>query len=163
MNMSGHNHFSEDPGELKVLLITVSTTRTGEDDSTGLKAYELAKAIGFQPERMVVRDDDREILLSVLGNIEKYDFFVLMGGTGLSKYDLTVQTVRKIADKEVAGFGELFRSRSENKFAYLSNASMFSYRKKLIFCLPGSPDAQETGFSVIKDLVFHASHEVKRE
>lgn len=161
--MTAHTHFSDEKKDLRLLLVTVSTTRSVKDDTTGLKASEIVGDMGLKSKRTVVRDDEREILLALLQNLEEYDCFVFMGGTGLSKYDITVQSIRKIAEKEVYGFGELFRSRSGNAFAYLSNASMFLYRKKVVFCLPGSPNAQETGFSVIADILYHAYHEANRE
>lgn len=161
--MSQKHHFSEDSADLSFLLITVSTTRSPDTDTTGEAAQRILDGKNLKNKRMVVKDDEREILLALLENLDGYDCFVYMGGTGLSRYDITVQSVRKIAEKEVTGFGELFRSRSGNKFAYLSGASMFSYRGKLIFCLPGSPDAQETGFQVISELVFHAHHEANRK
>ncbi len=163
MKMPEHKHFTEEKKDLKALLVTVSTTRTGEDDSTGKLASELAGRIGLKWERKVVKDDEREILLALLENLEEFDAFVYMGGTGLTRYDLTVQALRKIADKEVSGFGELFRSRSDTVFASLSNATMFTYGDRLVFCLPGAPNAQETGFSIIGEIIFHSFHEVSRK
>lgn len=161
--MAEHNHFEHEKKKLKFLLVTVSTTRNIETDTTGDRASEIAESFDFECDRAIVKDDESDILSILENNLDKIDCYVFMGGTGLSKYDLTVQVIRKIAEKEVTGFGELFRMKSNNTFAYLSNASMFVYRKKLIFCLPGSPNAQETGFSVINDLVYHAFHEVNRQ
>lgn len=160
--MNGKKHFGEEKMDLKILLITVSSTRSFKDDSTGDLASVLVKGIGLEADRRIVRDDEGEIRSVLLENLSGYDCFVFMGGTGLSRYDVTVQTLRKIADREVPGFGELFRSRSGNVFAYLSGATMFTHSNRIIFCLPGSPNAQETGFSIIRELIFHAYHEVNR-
>ncbi len=158
-----HTHFSEDRKDLKFLLVTVSTTRSAENDTTGERAGSIMEENGLEHARTVVKDDEREILFTLLKNMDDYDCFVYMGGTGLSRYDLTPSSIRKIADKEVAGFGELFRSRSGKSVAYLSDASMFSYGGKIIFCLPGSPDAQETGIPLVLEMAFHAHHEANRK
>lgn len=160
--MSEKGHFGEERKDLKLLLVTVSTTRSFDDDSTGSLASELVSGMGLEADRKIIKDNEDEIRNAVIENAGNYDCFVFMGGTGLSRYDVTVQALRKIADREVPGFGELFRARSENIFAYLSGAAMFTRGRKIIFCLPGSPNAQETGFSVIRDLIFHAVHEVNR-
>jgi molybdopterin biosynthesis enzyme MoaB len=47
-----------------------------------------------------------------------------VGGTGPSRLDVTVESLRKVSRKEISGFGELFRQKSNNQMAYLSNATL---------------------------------------
>lgn len=161
--MNHNEHFSKDSQNLRFSLITVSTTRAIEEDDSGEVMSTFLSDLNITPNRLVIKDDEAEILLALLNNLEKVDCFIFIGGTGLSLFDLTTRTIRKIAEREVPGFGELFRSRSEKSMAYLSDAAMFSYRGKIIFCLPGSPNAQETGYSIIKEIVFHAFHEANKQ
>jgi molybdenum cofactor biosynthesis protein B len=72
---------------------------------------------------------------------------VLMGGTGVSPSDVTVETVVPFFEKELAGFGELLRSISYQTIgsaAMLTRATAGTAKGKLIVCLPGSPGAVET-------------------
>jgi len=75
------------------------------------------------------------------------DALVITGGTGLSPRDVTIAGVERFIDKEIPGFGELFRKISFDKIgspAMLSRAMAGVCAGKLIFCLPGSPDGVQT-------------------
>jgi len=78
------------------------------------------------------------------------DALIITGGTGLSPRDLTIESVSPFLQKNIPGFGELFRKISFDKIgspAMLSRALAGSSNGKLIFCLPGSPDAVETAMT----------------
>ncbi len=157
-----HGHFHAEK-KLRFAIILVSTTRTLKEDVSGEK---LSALIGSYAESIVrdsSHDDSDEILGALKRALPISDVVVFIGGTGLSKYDLTTTTLRKISEREVSGFGELFRSSSGNQYAYLSDATMFLYSGRIICCLPGSPDAMEVGAEVIKKLVSHAFHELHKE
>jgi molybdenum cofactor biosynthesis protein B len=98
----------------------------------------------------MVPDDTAKIVgvvLKLIGEAD-CDSIVTIGGTGLSKRDVTIESVQKLISKEVIGFGELFRSLS---FQKIGTASMLSRAlagvagDKIIFCLPGSPQSIELG------------------
>lgn len=74
----------------------------------------------------------------------KCDVLVLMGGTGVSGRDVTIETVRPLLEKELDGFGELLRQVGYRKIgaaAMLTRATAGVARGKLVLCLPGSPGA----------------------
>lgn len=78
------------------------------------------------------------------------DVIIFSGGTGVSKNDITVETLRSKFEKELEGFGELLRAISYRKIgtaAILTRATAGIKNGKLIVCLPGSPDAVKTALN----------------
>ena len=153
-------HHEEHEYNLRYRIITVSSTRTLDTDISGDK---MESYIGNNSSRSLIRDDEKEILSEFFLNYSDSDVFIYIGGTGVSRLDRTSLALRKIGDKEMPGFGELFRQKSGGVFPYLSDASLFIYRTKIIFTLPGSADAQEVAYSIIKEIVPHLYHEITKE
>ncbi len=158
MNHHGERHYN-----LRFIVVTVSSTRTKETDVSGKSMVNMLskdyKNICFD----IVKDDEIEILSSLFKNINDYDVFIFIGGTGISSKDTTSLSIRKIADREVIGFGELFRNRSGGVFPYISDASLFIYKKRIIFTLPGSEDAQPVAYEIIKNIIDHLYYELNKE
>jgi len=72
------------------------------------------------------------------------DAIIVTGGTGISPKDVTIEVARDLFEKDIPGFGELFRKISYDEIgspAILTRAVAGIAKSKLIFCLPGSPDA----------------------
>ena len=153
-------HHENHQYNLNYRIITVSTTRTLANDESGTIMEQL---IGGKSTRGLVKDDEVMILTELFKNYENTDVYIFIGGTGISRLDQTSVSIRKIADKEVPGFGQLFREKSGGIFPYISDASLFIYKKKIIFTLPGSEDAQKIGLEIIKGLVNHLYHEINKE
>jgi molybdenum cofactor biosynthesis protein B len=100
---------------------------------------------GIKPIREAVRD-------SRAGAI------VICGGTGLTHLDLTLEAVEPMFEKEIPGFGEIFRLRSLEEVgtrAMLTRASAGVYKGKPVFCLPGSPNAARLGIELILAEIEH--------
>ena len=148
---------------LNFSIILVSTTRTLKDDESGNDLEAMLKPFANEIRRDSSHDDQNEILASLERSISESDIIVFVGGTGPSRYDLTSATVRRIADKEIRGFGELFRMRSGTDFAYLSDASMFVCSGRIVYTIPGSPNAMKTASDIIIGLSDHAFHEANKE
>lgn len=141
---------------LRARIVTASTSRyamkqSGEEctDEGGDMAEAESKRAGLVvAQRELVSDDPgmlRKAVKSFLSG--KDDVLVITGGTGVSKRDVTVETVRPFFQKELPGFGEFFRSISYEEIgaaAMLSRATMGIAEGKLIACLPGSPAAVRT-------------------
>ena len=75
------------------------------------------------------------------------DTIIITGGTGLANRDVTVESTTPMMEKEIPGFGELFRRISYERIgpaAMMSRASAGSMKGRILFCLPGSPDAVQT-------------------
>ena len=108
--------------------------------------------------------DDARLLKSTLSRAlgqSSLDVIVLTGGTGVSNTDVTIETVRPFFEKEIEGFGEIFRFASYQKIgaaAALSRATAGVAKEKLIMCLPGSPDAVRTALGLFLGEVPHLLH-----
>lgn len=98
--------------------------------------------------RELLPDEKSRIRLAVKDFLDSdAHALVLIGGTGVSPTDVTVETVVPFLEKELTGFGELFRSISYQTIgsaALLTRATAGTAKGKLIVCLPGSPGAVET-------------------
>ncbi|CAC11635.1 molybdopterin biosynthesis protein MoaB related protein [Thermoplasma acidophilum] len=162
--MEERPHHGEKPGRLRIKIITVSSTRTPDTDESGRileKHFEMHSI-----SRTIIRDDPVQILSELFKDFTDYDAFVYNGGTGVSRYDLTSVTLRRVADKEVPGFGEIFRRRSEAQagvFAYISSSNLFIIYGKPVFVLPGSPKAQDVGAKLILEMIDHVIYETRKE
>jgi molybdenum cofactor biosynthesis protein B len=89
------------------------------------------------------------------------DVVLLIGGTGISPTDITIETLRPLFEKELPGVGELLRMLSYKKIgaaAMLTRATAGIVCGKLVLCLPGSPDAVETALKAVMSDIPHAVH-----
>jgi molybdenum cofactor biosynthesis protein B len=150
-----HKHMS--PKSVGISIVTCSSSkfaemRAGEnvDDKSGNIIENLVLKAGHRVEvRCLISDSKPMIRKNVRKALSspKVDALIITGGTGLSPRDLTIESVSPFLQKNIPGFGELFRKISFDKIgsaAMLSRALAGSSKGKLIFCLPGSPDAVET-------------------
>ena len=152
--------------DLSYLLVTVSTTRTFDNDETGKLIQEFFEEKKKKCSRAIVRDSVLEILKVFTDNASEFDVFVYSGGTGLTEYDLTTKVLRKLCDREVKGFGEAFRRVSYDRsgpLTILSDASLFIIEGKIVYAVPGSPDAQKVAAELILSLSDHVFSEINRK
>ena len=94
----------------------------------------------------IIKDNSDQIKLSIndLSKRETIDILILSGGTGISPRDNTFDVVDGLLDKEIPGFGEIFRYLSYQEIgsrAMISRAIAGIYNNKIIFSLPGSSNA----------------------
>ena len=161
-------HEKRGPSKVNFFIITVSTSRYElmkagkqyKDESGDLATAKITNSGHSVVGRLLVSDNEGMIkgALSELLRRGDVDVIILIGGTGLAKSDVTIESVRPLFNKEIDGFGELFRFISYQKIgasAMLSRATAGIINDKLIVCLPGSPDAVETGLNLIIDQVSH--------
>jgi molybdenum cofactor biosynthesis protein B len=140
-------HGSDDMIAIGFATLTVSDSRTAADDESGALIRELALAAGHRVAPAArVRDEAVEIVEQVRAFLamREVDVVVLTGGTGLSSRDVTVEAVRPLLEREIEGFGELFRALSYREIgarAMLSRAIAGTVGGKAVFALPGSPKA----------------------
>ena len=150
-------HKATAPKALGIYVVTCSTSKfielsNGESpkDESGDIIERLAIAGGHRVAgRKLISDSKAMIQRSVKRALDakSVDAIIITGGTGLSPRDVTVESIAPIVEKEIPGFGELFRKISYDKIgspAILSRALAGSLKGKLVFCLPGSPDAVQT-------------------
>ncbi|WP_414469469.1 MogA/MoaB family molybdenum cofactor biosynthesis protein [Methanobacterium sp. ACI-7] len=111
--------------------------------------------------------DDAGLLTSTIDYvIESYDIDVIIttGGTGIGPRDITIETVKEAFEKEISGFGEIFRYESYKELgtgAILSRATAGIYKRKLIVLLPGSPNAVNLGLKIILPELGHLVKHLK--
>jgi len=144
--MSHTEHKEKAKKSLRCAVLTVSDTRNTENDFSGKTAVELLKKHGHVVALYEIsRDEKDEILKFILKSIEcGVDAVITNGGTGISKRDVTIEAVSEIIEKELKGFGELFRYLSYKEIgssAIMSRALAGTYKNKIIISIPGSPAA----------------------
>jgi molybdenum cofactor biosynthesis protein B len=128
-------------------IVTVSDTRTPATDTSGDALTALLTAAGHTvAAREIIPDDAARIdaALRRLTAHREIDAVVFTGGTGISPRDTTVETVEAHLEKQLPGFGELFRSLSVPEIgtrAMLSRATAGAAAGKAIFVIPGSTAA----------------------
>jgi molybdenum cofactor biosynthesis protein B len=143
---------SRDFKPLNVAVLTVSDTRTEATDTSGAVLVERLKGAGHKlAEKAIVRDDVYAIRAIVSKWIADPNVEVVLttGGTGITGRDGTPEAVAPLLDKEIQGFGELFRTIS---YAEIGPSSLQSRclagvaNATYVFCLPGSSNACVTGW-----------------
>lgn len=152
------------PIEITAAVITVSSTRTEENDTSGKAIRDLLTAGGYRVVFSVIVKDDREAIRAALVTaLGKADAVVLNGGTGLTPDDCTIEAVEPFFEKRMEGFGELFRMLSFDDIgtsALLSRATAGIVGGKAVFCIPGSTPAVTlaTGKIIVPELRHIISH-----
>ena len=132
---------------INIALLTVSDTRTAADDRSGNTLAEMIETAGHRvAARTIVRDDLAAItaqLRAWIGDPE-IDAVIATGGTGVTGRDVTPEAFHAVYEKEIAGFGELFRWLSYAKIGtstIQSRATAGVAGGTYLFALPGSPSA----------------------
>lgn len=163
--MGTREHKQGAPLQLKLAVISVSSTRTLAEDKSGHWIVKRAKKEKHEVvDHRVVPDEPEAILAAVHEGITEHgaQAILLTGGTGITEKDVTIETLRPLFDKELTAFGSLFAFLSFEEIdsaALLSRACAGVYQKTVIFCTPGSLNACRLA---CKALIFpELSHLVK--
>ncbi len=146
--MSAKNEFVA----LSLCILTVSDTRTVVDDTSGDYLCAALAAAGHRLHARAIVRDDRYVMRAIVSGWiadPEINGIIVTGGTGFTGRDSTPEAIGPLLDKEMPGFGEMFRALSYDEigtstlqsraFAGLANA-------KFIFCLPGSTSACRTAW-----------------
>ncbi len=137
------------PRPVGVAIVTVSDTRRGSHDRSGMRALELVERFGHEVVRRAWVPDERPAIRRTIGALLKLravDCVIVTGGTGMAKRDVTPEAVASLVQRELPGFGELFRARSAEQVgaaAWFSRAGAFVANGRLLVLLPGSTAAVE--------------------
>ena len=132
---------------VNIALLTVSDTRSEAEDRSGRTLAELAGAAGHRiVARQIVRDEQDAITAQLRAWIAdpEVDVVIATGGTGVTGRDVTPEAFHAVYEKEIAGFGELFRWLSYEKIGtstIQSRATAGVAGGTYLFALPGSPSA----------------------
>lgn len=142
-----HPHRSDAPKDVPTAVITVSDTRTLENDTGGALVVKFLEGAGHTvATREIVADEPEAIAKALSGALERDDTraVILTGGTGVAPRDVTPETVEPLIERVIPGFGELFRALSYEEIgsaALLSRALAGLARGRVVFVLPGSRGA----------------------
>lgn len=140
-------HRHHDAGSVTCGVITVSDSRTEENDTSGQLTQRLLREAGHAIELYrIVRDEPRLILNAIESAPGTTQAIICTGGTGLAKRDSTYEAISRLLEKEITGFGELFRMLSYEQIgaaAILSRATAGVAGQRIVFSLPGSTAAVE--------------------
>jgi molybdenum cofactor biosynthesis protein B len=172
MSESTREHKAAASKKLKFAIFTCSTSRyqhltkdeSVKDESGDLIETMLSKAGHTVSFRKTISDNKimiEESLRHVLASAD-VDAAIFTGGTGIAPSDITIETVLPFLEKSLPGFGEIFRLLAFNEIgsaAILSRAVAGVAKRKVFFCIPGSPNAVKL---CVKELILpEASHILK--
>ncbi|MFC4295417.1 molybdenum cofactor biosynthesis protein B [Novosphingobium tardum] len=140
---------------INIALLTVSDTRTAADDTSGDILEQRVRGAGHNlAARAIVRDDAGRIAdrLNTWIDDRGVDCVIITGGTGLTGRDVTPEALEQVKEREIPGFGELFRWVSYKTIGtstIQSRACAVVSRGTYIFALPGSNGAVKDGWDMI--------------
>jgi molybdopterin adenylyltransferase len=169
--MSTQEHKREAPKSINCKIITVSDTRNKDTDKSGKLMIELLEQSGHQiTDYVIVKDEAIPIQDEILKGCNRADIDAILinGGTGIAKRDVTIETVKSLLDKEIVGFGELFRMLSYQEdigsAAILSRAIAGVVNNRAVFSTPGSTGAVKLAMNkLILPELGHVVREIKKD
>ena len=128
-------------------ILTISDTRTEADDLSGKRIRALLEKDGHRVGLYrIVKDEPQDIIALITDAPAEVEVLICHGGTGIARRDTTYEAITGLLDKEITGFGELFRMLSWDQVgaaAMLSRATAGIAGQRAIFSLPGSSRAVE--------------------
>lgn len=154
---------------LPVAVITISDSRTPDTDASGQLAEELLGRAGHRVLSRDVVPDAPARITAALAELRARGAAVAItsGGTGIARRDATFETLDRLLERRLPGFGELFRALSFPEVgpaAMLTRATAGTIGELLVFALPGSPHAVRLGLErlILPDLPHLAWETVRR-
>ncbi|MFZ0926706.1 MAG: molybdenum cofactor biosynthesis protein B [Halobacteriota archaeon] len=162
----------------EVGVISISTSRFAKygsvkapeeaEDISGRIIIDFLRSAGHKVRSYTLISDEAALITaSVRALLSNTDVIITTGGTGLAPRDVTIEAVQQMLQKEIPGFGELFRSISYDEIgsaAMLTRATSGIIGNTAIFCLPGSPDAVTLAMEALivpelQHILLHASEQ----
>lgn len=165
-----HDHHHHDVANPNIAVVTISSSRTEEDDPAGDTIELILEAADHSVVARDIVTDDRDAIQS---RVDEYasdsqiDAIVTTGGTGITPDDVTVEAVSSLFTKDLPGFGELFRQLSYDQIGTRvvgTRATAGVVDGTPVFCLPGSENAARLGSEeIIANEVSHLAGLAQRE
>jgi len=137
----------DSPNSIRIGIVTVSSTRDLADDESGNMIKDIAKyhkiiRHNVVPEKKaLIQNEVRDLVISTMHPV---DAIIVNGGTGMMRADSSIEAVRPLFEKEFSGFSTLFMMLNYQKVGsptYIERATAGVYRGKIIYVLPGNPEA----------------------
>jgi molybdenum cofactor biosynthesis protein B len=143
--------------QLRGTLGIIVASDSGRAES-GELATSLLKKAGFKTtEIKLVKNLEVKEALQAMLDTKDIDAVVCIGGTGISPHDVTIEAINTVSEKQLPGYGELFRAMTEERWkshkkelgllALDTRANAGVAKNKVIFAVPGSPDGTELAIS----------------
>lgn len=149
---------------VRIAILTISDTRTEADDKSGATLVELATGAGHEVvERGIIPDDLHRIEAELRRLVDDPGVEVVLttGGTGVTGRDVTPEAFRAVVEKEIPGFGELFRYLSYESIGtstIQSRATAGVAGGTYLFALPGSTGACKDAWKGILEAQLDSRH-----
>jgi molybdopterin adenylyltransferase len=169
----GHSHAEREhkahaPAHVSAFVVTCSDSRDAARDESGQALRGGLEAAGHTVCGYKVVKDEPEAIRAALAEAAGAGARAVLfnGGTGIGRRDSTVETLRALFEKELPGFGELFRALSFQQIgsaAMMSRATAGTYQGMIVFLMPGSPQAVRLALeALILPELGHAVRELTR-
>jgi len=148
-------HKEKAPRSVSCAVLTISDSRTEQDDDSGRLIRQKLTENGHQVVFYAILKDEADSIKNKIYELlsqEELQVIITNGGTGASHRDITVETISPILEKKLDGFGELFRFLTYQEIgtaSIMSRAIGGVARGKVILCLPGSPGAAKLAMDKI--------------
>ncbi|WP_321491341.1 molybdopterin-binding protein [uncultured Desulfobacter sp.] len=145
--MNAHLHRTSLPGHLKIAILSISAARTFDNDKNGLWIKKQGKKEGHEVVLHQLIPNDAHAITEALEHIiERISphAVIIIGGTGISPRDVTLETVQPLFDKELTSFGPIFAQLNFEQIdsaAILSRATAGFIKGTVIFCIPDTLNA----------------------
>lgn len=170
MSTTSKDHKRTAKRKLNFAVIICSTSRYYNKnrqipDISGDYLEESLKKAGHKVIKKVIIADNKSLIINALDRIIKLpdiDAVIFSGGTGINSSDITIETITPFLEKLLPGFGEIFRQLSYKEIgsaAVLSRALAGIIGNKIIYCIPGSPNAVK--IAVERLILMETAHIVK--
>ncbi|WP_372910088.1 molybdenum cofactor biosynthesis protein B [Salinigranum sp.] len=164
-----HDHHHHDVETLGVAVLTVTSSRSLDDDPAGDAIAARFEDAGHEiTTRDLVGDeyDTVQSALSALTKRDDVDVVVSTGGTGVTPDDVTVEAADRLFAKRLPGFGELFRRQSYDEVGVMvvaTRATAGIVDETPVFCLPGSENAARLGADIAVEVAGHLAGLARRD
>jgi molybdenum cofactor biosynthesis protein B len=155
--------------EISGAVITVSSTRTQENDTSGMTIKKILQENGIPVVYYsIVPDQTGEIRQAWFSAMKSANCIIFNGGTGLTFDDCTIEAIAPLLEKRIDGFGEFFRVKSIQQIgtaAMLSRAIAGICNGKAVFCIPGSTPAVTLATTelIVPEITHILSHAMMRK
>jgi len=157
------HHQGNGPLQLGIAVLTVSSTRTMDTDTSGHWIIKRIHKEGHRLETHIIIPDNQALIHKTvleLANQSQVHAILITGGTGLSPNDVTIEAVTPLFSKLIPAFANLFSYLSYEDIdsaAMLSRAAAGCIQKTVVFCMPGSLKAVKLA---CKELIFCELHHI---
>jgi molybdenum cofactor biosynthesis protein B len=164
-----HGHHHHDVETLGAAVVTVSTSRSLDDDPAGDAIAAAFEDAGHEVATRDLVTDEYDNVQSVLSQLSKrddVDVVVTTGGTGVTPDDVTVEAAERLFSKRLPGFGELFRRESYDEVGVMvvaTRATAGIVESTPVFCLPGSENAARLGGDIAVEAAGHLAGLAQRD